>query len=603
MDEERNGYMLITDIGSTTTKALLLRMEGGGRCIAEADVATTVERPEEDVKIGVRRAIALLEQRSGVRLLAGDQRPVVPYLSTSSAGGGLQIMVFGLAASDTGRAAELTAHGAGGVILRTFTIDDGTPAITKMRLIRELHPDMVLMAGGMDGGNIASLVRLAEILNLAKPTPKFAGAERIPLVFCGNKDARDFVINVLDQFDLHIVDNIRPSATNYHLAPAKAKIHDLFMENVMERAPGYQELKNWVSAPLLPTPAGVDRILSLYAKADSTNLVMVDMGGATTDIFSIISGACRRTVAANIGMSYSIANIAAQAGMARIMAHLQGLGETMVHDYLANKMLSPTELPVTDADRWIEQAAAVEGIDLAWSQHREMNFRIARLGFLEKLRLRHVIDPFLETFSGADSNGYFQESDIDLVIGSGGVLSHAGTAAQVIRMLVDGFRPCGVTRLAVDQSFKSPHLGVLSTVDEKTALRLYTDSCLRDLAWVVAPSGRMEPNRVAMVIEDETGGSYSIKGGEVHYLETGGNLRIKPAAGVYIRRNNAPVELRTDLPVLIDCRGRGNHYKGKPLGACGIGAFRMAAETTPTLIRPRVPEPERGMWTIRRELP
>ena len=476
--------ILITDIGSTTTKGLLLgKKEGKFKFISQIDMPTTVEKPTEDVKLGVIDVARALEGRTGIKILDKSHRVKIPYLTTSSAGGGLQILVFGLSSVDTGKAAELTAYGAGGVILRTFTIDDKIPAIHKMRLIRELHPDMILMAGGIDGGNIASIVRLAEILSLANPTPKFHQNEKIPLVFCGNVEARSFVSKVLDEkFDVHIVENIRPTMTELNTEPAKAKVHELFMENVMERAPGYSDLKRWVKKEILPTPTGVEKILSLYANIGQKNVVMVDMGGATTDIFSNIYGDYNRTVSANIGMSYSISNIMAVVGIEKIKSHLpENLSEKNIRDYISNKMLNPIYIPTSIGERVIEHAAAIEGMRLAWKQHQEMSFKVARIGVLDKLRQRNNVDPFQETFYGIDTSKIFQISDIDLIIGAGGVLSHVKSKEEALRIIADGFQPAGITKIAYDKSFKSPHLGVLSTISDETALELFKEECIEEI--------------------------------------------------------------------------------------------------------------------------
>ncbi|MBD3286122.1 methylaspartate mutase, partial [candidate division WOR-3 bacterium] len=137
--------VLITDVGSTTTKAVFVENKKGELHFAgEVNVPTTVEKPTEDVKIGVLEAARRLEGKIGEKFIS-DDGIVVPYLTTSSAGGGLQILVFGLSSTETGRVAEMTAYGAGGVILKTFTIDDQIRAVDKMRLIHELHPDLVLM--------------------------------------------------------------------------------------------------------------------------------------------------------------------------------------------------------------------------------------------------------------------------------------------------------------------------------------------------------------------------------------------------------------------------------------------------------------------------
>lgn len=597
--------ILVTDVGSTTTKALLIAREGDKfRFAGELEVPTTVEKPAEDVKIGVLESVRGLEQKTGTKLLA-DGKIAIPYLTTSSAGGGLQILVFGLSALETGRAAEMTAYGAGGVILRTFTIDDQIPAVDKMRLIRELHPDLILMAGGVDGGAISGVVRLAELLSLADPEPKFRLSERIPLVFCGNVNARGFVKRVLeDNFELYITPNIRPSMTELATEPAKRKVHELFMENVMERAPGYAELKNWVAADIMPTPAGVENILRLYGEKLNQNILMVDMGGATTDIFSNIGGSYHRTVAANIGMSYSVSNVLAEVGIERIMRHLpEGFTETEVRDYIANKMLNPTYVPRYACERVLEQATAIEGINMAWEQHKDMNFKVSRIGRLDRRRLRKDVNKFEELFYLAEER-YFQLSDIDLIIGAGGVLSHAERVEEVLWMLAEGFRPSGITKLAVDRHFKSPHLGVLAKLDAEVALDLFKSECLQEIGYVVAPVGKLSPKRLALTIKDARGSkAYALKGGELLYLPQGGDLEILLEKGLCIRNNLERFELKTSLPVLFDCRGRGEKLLGVPLACSGIEEFSPAAGAFKTEVRKQAAEISAGTYKIQRRLP
>ena len=598
-------HILVTDVGSTTTKALLIARKGERYLFAgELEVPTTVEKPTEDVKIGVLEAVKGVQQKTGTTLLKAGKISV-PYVTTSSAGGGLQILVFGLSAVETGRAAEMTAYGAGGVILRTFTIDDQIPAVDKMRLIRELHPDLILMAGGVDGGAISGVVRLAELLSLADPEPKFRLSARIPLVFCGNVDARGFVKRVLEgNFELYITDNIRPNMKELATEPAKRKVHELFMENVMERAPGYAELKNWVAADIMPTPAGVENILRLYGEKQEANILMVDMGGATTDIFSNIGGSYHRTVAANIGMSYSVSNVLAEVGIERIMRHLpDGFTETEVRDYISGKMLNPTYVPRFECERVLEQAAAIEGINWAWEQHKQMNFKVSRIGRLDRRRLRKDVNKFEELFY-LNEERYFQLSDIDLIIGAGGVLSHADRVEEVLWMLAEGFRPSGITKLAVDKHFKSPHLGVLAKLDAEVALDLFKGECLQEIGYVVAPVGKLSPKRLALTIKDARGSkAYALKGGELLYLPQGGELEILLEKGLCIRNNLEKFELNTSLPVLFDCRGRGEKLLGVPLSKSGIAVFTPPEGAFKTKVRKQAAEISEGEYKIQRRLP
>jgi len=611
MELDRQQYILLTDVGSTTTKAVLVENRKDTLHFAgEVNVPTTVEKPTEDVKIGVKEAAQRLEEKTGIKITK-KKGIAIPYLTTSSAGGGLQILVFGLSSTETGRVAQMTAHGAGGVILKTLTIDDRIRAVDKMRLIRQVHPDMVLMAGGIDGGAIAGVVRLAELLTLADPDPKFRQSDKIPLVFCGNKDARSFVTRTLeDVFDVFITDNVRPDTENTNTGPAKKKVHELFMENVMERAPGYAGLKRWVSADIIPTPAGVENILRLYAEKSEDNILMVDMGGATTDIFSNIAGDYHRTVAANIGMSYSLSNILAQTGIERIMRHLpEDFDEVDVRDYIANKTLAPTYVPGSREENRVEQAAAIEGLDVAWRQHQEMNFKIARLGWLDKRKKIEDYNKFEDTFYST-SEKYFQLSDVDVIIGAGGVLSHAENPADVFWMLAEGFKPRGITKLALDKSFKSPHLGVLATQDPEAALGLFKDECIMEIGWVVAPTGKISAGKTVLEVVDSTNGkTQAILSGDMCYLEKGGDLKIILQGSVCIKGDEKIYELRTELPVLIDCRGRDEEtikhaqMLDKPLSKSGIDEFNPKLGRLVCGIITSRPEMVTGEFELERRLP
>ena len=143
---------------------------------------------------------------------------------------------------------------------------------------------------------------------------------KLPLIYAGNKDAQPQVKKILgEKAALVLTDNIRPVLERENLAPARNKIHDLFLEHVMQQAPGYKKLIEMAGAPIMPTPAAVGVIMETIAKREHLNLIGVDIGGATTDVFSVFEGLFNRTVSANLGMSYSISNVLAEAGLANIM--------------------------------------------------------------------------------------------------------------------------------------------------------------------------------------------------------------------------------------------------------------------------------------------
>ena len=612
---ELSDLYVLADIGSTTTKAMLLATEPDGEgfsILGEADVPTTVEKPSEDVLIGLGSALSLLSSRTETRLVdPGTGLPCVPLLATSSAGGGLQILVFGLTSVDTGRVARMTAYGAGGVILRTITIDSDTQAVEQMMAIRRLRPDMVLMAGGVEGGAVAGVIRLAEILSLAEPEARFRGADagRIPLVYCGNSEAANYVTNLLSaKFEVHLVENVRPDTVTLNLTPAKTAIHDLFMRNVMERAPGYSDLGRWVAADILPTPAAVERALPLILDEGEEHLLLMDMGGATTDIFSNIGGTRHRTVSANIGTSFSISNILAEAGLDRILSHLPDSADRdEIADYLMNKTLNPTYTPGTPFETLAELAAAIEGARIAMRQHVSMSFEIRKLGILDRLRRRNM-ERFEATFR---SEGLvdFRLSELDRLVGAGGIVRFAGSRDAALWMLADGLLPTGVTRISADGRFKTPHMGLFSAVDRDSARDILRSRCIEDLGYVIAPVGALRAGREALTARVIGDGSAEVvlEGGETALLEGGRGVEIELRRHVFLRGGRSRIRLETGLPVLIDCRGRGDDMFEGSLGipeSVRVGLPEKISGTAPLVSSEMAASPiERGAFELDRSLP
>ncbi|MCK4654020.1 MAG: glutamate mutase L, partial [Candidatus Cloacimonetes bacterium] len=463
--------IIITDVGSTTTKALLLQKDKSQyNIVGLQHAATTVEKPVEDVNIGVFGAIKKLEETTDTLILSPDASPEklkfredTLYLSTSSAGGGLQILVIGLTLFDSASSGKRTAYGAGGVILDTFAIDDKRSSLEQMQAMGILHPDIILMCGGVDGGAIASILRLGEILQLANPKPKFGEKDEIPLVFAGNKDARVFIAGLFQKrFELYIVPNIRPTLTDENLQPAREKIHKLFMDNVMEQAPGYSILKKCVGDDIIPTPMGVINALQLISEQLDENIMAVDIGGATTDIFSNILGEYFRTVSANYGMSYSISNVLKDAGYENVRKWLpKNFEENYVLNYIANKMLYPTYYPTDSYQNTIEHAIAREAIRMSKKQHMDMNFNTKQIGFLDKLKQKHSdLEKITEAFyfEKALESRKFHMYDINILIGSGGTLAYTEDK-QALVIISDSFQPEGITEIWKDKYFISPHMG------------------------------------------------------------------------------------------------------------------------------------------------
>lgn len=493
IDPQRVRVILATDCGSTTTKAILIeRVDGTYRQTHRGEAPTTVEAPFADVTIGVVNAVTEVQELAGRRLVDDHGRIIHPatehegcdiYISTSSAGGGLQMMVAGVVREMTAESAKRAALGAGAIVMDVIASNDRRRPYEQIQRIRELRPDMILISGGVDGGTTTHVVQIAELIAPAKPRPRFGGEYTLPIIYAGNKDAAPLVRNVIrDGFDLTVVDNLRPVLEQENLGPARDAIHDLFLEHVMAHAPGYERLMQWTDAPIMPTPGAVGNILQTIANRQRINLVGVDIGGATTDVFSVFDGTFNRTVSANLGMSYSIANVCAEAGMPNVLRWVHfDMDERDLRNRVKNKMIRPTTIPQTLEALVFEQAVAREALRLAYVQHKA--FATTLKGVQQQ---RSIGDTFRQDISGQT---IVDNMTLDLLVASGGVLSHAPRMNQTVMMLIDAFEPEGFTALAKDSIFMMPHLGVLAQVHPQASLDVFERDCLIHLGTCVAPKG------------------------------------------------------------------------------------------------------------------
>ncbi|MEW6723855.1 MAG: glutamate mutase L [Bacillota bacterium] len=491
--------ILGVDVGSTTSKALLFGRgpDGYFTLIGRGEAETTVEAPFEDVMVGVIRAIQCLEEVTGRVLLEGGslvtpatgERGVDLMAATSSAGGGLQMVVAGLVRSMTAESAERAALGAGAIVMDVIALDDARLVAEKIDRLRKIRPDIFLLTGGTDHGNLSGVVSLAEYLQAANPRPRW-GQCRLPVVYAGNCDAVGVTRDTLaETMDLHVVDNLRPTLPKENLGPAREKIHQLFLEHVMAQAPGYQSLLDWTDQRIQPTPMAVGKMMEGIARRQKANILGVDIGGATTDIFTVFFGQYHRSVSANLGMSYSLGNVLVEAGVEGIARWLPFPAEAAeIRDWAYSKMLFPTSLPDTIADLILEQAAAREAIRLALEYHSSL----ARE--MKGVQITRSIDELLTQRPSGQT--VVQRSQLDVIIGSGGVLSHAPSRRQAALILVDAIEPVGISRLYVDSIFMLPQLGALSEIDFEAAERILFQDCLIPLGTVIAAQGKGIPGQV-----------------------------------------------------------------------------------------------------------
>ncbi len=578
LNPDQLNVILATDCGSTTTKAILIeKVNGEYRQTYRGEAPTTVEEPAADVTVGVSNAVAEIGELAGRKLLDEQGQIIRPaqgnvgcdiYISTSSAGGGLQMLVAGVVREMTAASAKRAALGAGAIVMDTLSSNDKRKPYEQIQRIRELRPDMILLAGGTDGGTKKHVVQLAELIAPAKPQPRFGEKYRMPVIYSGNREAWPLVQETFDDgVELEQTENVRPTLDYENLGPARDKIHDLFLEHVMAHAPGYDKLISWTDAPIMPTPGAVGNILQTIADREGIHAVGVDIGGATTDVFSVFDGVFNRTVSANLGMSYSISNVCAEATMPNILrwVHID-MDERELRNRVKNKMIRPTTIPQTLEALIFEQAVSREALRLAYIQHKE--FATTLKGVQQQ---RTVGDLFVQDGGG---RSIVDNMKLDLLVASGGVLSHAPRMQQTAAMLIDAFEPEGFTTLAKDSIFMMPHLGVLAQVHPQAALEVFERDCLVYLGTCVAVAGQPKSGQPAFHyrISGDLKAEGTLQAGEIKLWPLGrderATVRIEPARGLDCGAGKGrPIEKTVrggTVGLILDARGR-------PLNVGGVG--------------------------------
>jgi uncharacterized protein (TIGR01319 family) len=391
-----SGYAVCADVGSTFTKVAVVEL-ASGVLVATAGQVTTVG---SDVLHGLDAAVA----RATVGLPGSA---VLPWYVCSSAGGGLRLAVVGYEQLVTARAGQLVGLSAGA---RVVHVSAGRLDSGGLAALRAVRPDVVLLVGGTDGGDSEVLVHNASRLSRAR--------WRVPVVVAGNVEVQPEVARVLADrgVPVTVAENVLPRIGVLRPSSARAAIREVFLRHVIG-GKGLSRGGRFARLVRAATPEAVLTGVELLADHLSGDLVVVDVGGATTDVYSALTpderalGAARaaagtlwrsRTVEGDLGVRWSAPGVVRAAQAERMLAPGEVAGLT---ERAAARAADPAFLAVDAAERAVDR-------------------RIAELAATVALR-RHAR-------AGPAGDGVGRDlRDVRLIIGSGGVLRHAGPGAAV----------------------------------------------------------------------------------------------------------------------------------------------------------------------------
>lgn len=448
--------VLLIDFGSTYTKVTAVDTDEG-RLLGTAASYTTVQT---DINEGLNNALAQLEEKIGKNEF--EQR-----FACSSAAGGLRMISSGLVPELTAEAARLASLGAGAKVIKVFSYQINEDDLDEVKAIK---PDIFLLVGGTDGGNSECILHNAEML--ATLSPKF------PIVIAGNRSVSRQCMRILDGCDVYVCDNVMPKFGVLNIEPTQKQIREIFLQRIIQ-AKGLSKAASLISGILMPTPSAVMKAMKLLAEGHEDDLgigelIAVDVGGATTDVYSVADGMpehmttvykglpepyIKRTVEGDIGMRYSIHGIIEAAGIKRV-SKLSGLSEDRVAE-LADYLGTHTDtLPGCDPEIGaLDFALAALAVDTAVGRHA---------GTVEESYTMH--GPVLVQ-SGKDL------SRVRQIVVTGGSLIHSDHTAEIAaHALYNPEQPMSLrpqeATVWTDRKYILSAMGLLSEHYPKAALQI-----------------------------------------------------------------------------------------------------------------------------------
>ncbi|MCK8827269.1 methylaspartate mutase accessory protein GlmL [Natroniella acetigena] len=450
---------LLVDIGSTYTKATVFNLTEL-RLEAVVKAFTTVE---EGIDQGLKEVFNKLTEQ-GVELDEVDHK-----LACSSAAGGLKMVAVGLVPELTAEAAKRAALGAGAKVADVYSYELTAAEIEE---IVGAEPDVILLAGGTDGGNQEIILKNARGLAQSELAA--------PVIVAGNKVVAKQVEEILvtGNKKTYLTDNVMPKLEELNIEPARQKIREVFLEQIIY-AKGLDRVEDYLEGVTMPTPSAVMKAAELIAEGTAREeglgeLMIVDIGGATTDIHSAAKGKptkggvnlrgleepyIKRTVEGDLGMRYSASSLLESVGEQEVLSLVEQKLQNELLDYIDKVGEEVDYVPQQQQEKEFDLALAKAATNAAVNRH---------VG-----RIETVYSPF-----GKQYVQYGKDlTNLNLIIGTGGVVVHSAQPTEILKeglfseeepQILAPLEP----KLMLDQDYILSAVGLLAEIKPDQALQL-----------------------------------------------------------------------------------------------------------------------------------
>ena len=449
--------VLVAEIGSTTTVVNAFHGLDGDRPVYLGQGQAPTSVLDGDVRIGLQSAVSDLCGKLGTESLEYRE-----MLATSSAAGGLKMTVHGLVYDMTAKAAREAALGAGGIL---HYVTAGRLRRTDLAKIKEIRPNLILIAGGVDYGERDTAIANAEMIRSMNL--------KIPVVYAGNVENQEEMRLIFPEEEgeqLYIVENVYPKIDALNVEPCRKVIQDAFEQNITH-APGMEHVREMVTGPIIPTPGAVMECTKLLYEYLG-DLIVLDVGGATTDLHSVTVESdqvarlmispepkAKRTVEGDLGVYVNRWKVVESIGEEKLREQCREQGFSMEH-----ALETYRAIPKTEEEVKLVELLTREAVVKAAERHAG--------------RLRHIYGP-----SGRSTVAEGKDlTQVKYIVGTGGALTRLPHREEIMREITrcneSGMLllPGEHAQILVDHDYIMASLGVLSKRYPQAAARLLEQS-------------------------------------------------------------------------------------------------------------------------------
>lgn len=551
--------VLALEIGTVSTRVILFDVvEGRYRFLGQGVVPTTFGSPFNDVSVGVKEALDQLNEITGRVLFNAEGHLVIPAqpngsgvdacVATLSVGPPLRVVAIGLLEDVSTASAKNLATTTYAQVVETMSMNDRRDTVERLDSILQTQPDLIIVAGGIEGGAKRSVLNLLEAVGLAcYLIPK---DHRPEVLYAGNSElAKNVQESIGKLANLYIAPNVRQSYESEQLTPSQPALAHIFRSVRTRQLRGLHELNEWTGNNLMPAATAFGRIIRYISKEyahTQKGVLGIDVGASATTIASGFAGDLRLSIHPGLGLGENLPRILDLCSISDILRWVSiDISEKYVRDYIYNKSIYPSSLPITKDELAIEQAIACQAILLAVRQ--------ASKSYPHRLP---------GSFSGLLP--WFEP-----IIASGSVLTKAPNRSQALMVLLNALQPTGVTTIAIDRNNIAASLGAAAEVTPLLAIQSLDAANFVNLCTVISPINKAPPStpilRVRMTNDGKTESEMEIQNGtlSVVRLPVGqtGTLHLAPLRRTEVGmgglgRGGTVKIIGGVLGAVIDARGR-----------------------------------------------